>query len=87
MPRGGYRVGAGRPKGAKNGRAKPANSPSALEWLLSVVADESADPLRRDRCAIAALSFQRREKPGKREAAEIEAATAIDGTSWNDLLP
>jgi hypothetical protein len=84
MARGGYRPGAGRPKGSSI-PPKPAGL-SALAWLLSVVNDPTADPARKDRCAIAALSFQRRDMPGKRETAEQESKTAAAGTSWEELL-
>ena len=61
MPRGGYRPGAGRPKGSKN-RAKIAGIAaeaglSPLEYMLAVMRDETADPDRRIDMAIAAAPY------------------------------
>jgi hypothetical protein len=36
--------------------------------------------------AMAILSYQRREKPGKKEIAEAAVETAGDGTDWEDLV-
>jgi hypothetical protein len=63
MPRGGYRPGAGRPKGSRTlKRALP--SPklpvvkiTPLEYMLAVMNDPNADELRRDKMAIAAAPF------------------------------
>jgi len=73
MPRGGYRPGAGRPKGAKSAKAaKPeaaAKVPAdvgvearkagldPLSYMLAVMNDDGADDARRDRMAIAAAPF------------------------------
>lgn len=71
MARGGARPGAGRPrKGsvapAKATKAKPSGTvaheripkgTSPLEYMLSVMLDSDADPLRRDRMAMAAAPF------------------------------
>lgn len=76
MPRGGYRPGAGRPKGS--GKAKPiekerlpadvaraakASELSPLDYMLQVMNDQDADDARRDRMAIAAAPFVH-AKPG-----------------------
>jgi hypothetical protein len=70
MPRGGYRPGAGRPKGSKTAKAEviakaPADVKKAarksgmdpLTYMLSVMNDDGADEARRDRMAIAAAPF------------------------------
>ena len=74
MPRGGYRPGAGRPKGSKTASklAKVIGSDpgaaevealarkaglSPLEYMLAVMRDETEDPDRRLRMAIAAAPF------------------------------
>jgi phage terminase small subunit len=69
MPRGGYRPGAGRPKGSKNKPKQARTAASAqttatgtataedvdpLSYLLKVMNDPSAEQTRRDRMAIAA---------------------------------
>ncbi|MCU0943548.1 MAG: hypothetical protein MUE35_13480 [Hydrogenophaga sp.] len=101
MARGGYRPGAGRPKGSKSKVAAPvdlaaaqapADAPdktddltdaSPLDYLLSVMRDPKADPVRRDRAAIAAAPFLHpRKEPvgqGKKEAAEAAAKRAATG--------
>jgi len=72
MAKGGYRAGAGRPKGSKTGgskketkgeiaqeikdEAKAANL-EPLEYMLLVMNDSLADAGRRDRMAIAAAPF------------------------------
>lgn len=101
MPRGGYRPGAGRPKGtgkaATVAPARAAQVPAPvgkrqtpLEYMLDVLNDASADAARRDRMAIAAAAFVH-EKPGdgpqgKKERAAEEAKTAGLGTDWGDDL-
>lgn len=71
MARGGYRPGAGRPKGAKSKAAgsvpqSPAVQPdkpvvpddrTPLEYMLHVMNDPAASPERRDRMAIAAAGY------------------------------
>jgi hypothetical protein len=76
-------VGSGRPKGAQ---AKLPAHEGALRWLMSVVNDPMADQARKDRCAMAVLSYERRAGPGKKEIAESEAQNAGVGTSWEDLV-
>lgn len=68
MARGGYRPGAGRPKGTTKAAAK-ADAPAAikreakkagltpLDYMLQVMNDAEADDARRDRMAIAAAPF------------------------------
>jgi hypothetical protein len=71
MPRGGYRPGAGRPKGVKSkgGERVAAAPPTArpeqpareeqtpLQYMLDVMNDPDASPERRDRMAIAAAGY------------------------------
>ena len=95
MTRGGYRPGAGRPKGAKTlkldqagGAAAEGISRDPLQYLLGVVGDESADPELRIRCAVAALPYTspKAEAGGKRAKMQRDAATAERGTEWDALL-
>jgi hypothetical protein len=70
MSRGGFRPGAGRPKGAKAGQSKNRDGFSAdvvraaskadmspLDYMLTVMRNPDADQSRRDRMAIAAAPF------------------------------
>lgn len=70
MAKGGFRAGAGRPKGAKNIKPSPkidvpadiANAAhqsglSPLDYMLNVMRDETVDGNRRDRMAVAAAPF------------------------------
>ncbi len=69
MPRGGYRPGAGRPKGSGKKRKEAAPMPplsaaaaepetrTPLEYMLAVMNDPSASVERRDRMAVAAASY------------------------------
>jgi hypothetical protein len=101
MPRGGYRPGAGRPKGS--GKATTSAKVPAevkreargarltpLDYMLAVMNDDDVDPMRRDRMAIAAAPFVH-AKPGdapqgKKAAAEEAAQTAGQGSEWGDDL-
>ena len=84
MSRGGYRPGAGRPKGSKDvagGIRLAARQQTPLDYLLGVLNDGAADANRRDRVAIALLPFVHSrvaDRPaGKRQEqqeAGIEAA-------------
>lgn len=102
MARGGYRPGAGRPKGAKGAKAEKItvakdikkaarqSGMSPLDYMLTVMNDDEAEAARRDRMAIAAAPFVH-EKPsdaklGKKEAAEEAAKTAGVGSAWGDDL-
>ena len=90
MARGGYRPGAGRPRGGATLRlgreARRAADP--LAYLLGVLADEAADPARRDRAAIALLPYlhARAQPLGAKAAAAAAAQTAERGTEWERLL-
>jgi hypothetical protein len=57
-----------------------------LDYLLSVIRDETADKDRRDRMAIAAAPYCHPRlipvKPGKKQRVIAEAATAGIGTQW-----
>ena len=57
MARGGARPGAGRPRKGTVKGTPGQTATSAMEWLLSVLADPAADLARKDRCAIALLPF------------------------------
>jgi len=84
MPRGGYRPGAGRPKGSKTkckgaetvtGSRVSANSENLtpLEFMLRIMRDPSEDADRRARMAIAAAPFchaRKGEGSGKTDKAE-----------------
>lgn len=99
MARGGFRPGAGRPRGSRaaggaasahptgprTGAAGPADP---LAYLLAVMNDPEADPARRDRAAIAALPYlhARPGAEGKKGAAARGALDAEDGTEWEGLL-
>jgi hypothetical protein len=70
MPRGGYRPGAGRPKGSKNRpksattatwpnirRLAAAGGETPLDYAWRVLQDEAADPHRRDAMAALLMPF------------------------------
>jgi len=72
MARGGFRVGAGRPKGSKGGQRQPPKvdgipvevivsakieGVTPLEYMLKVMNNPEADQARRDRMAMAAAPF------------------------------
>ena len=89
MARGGYRPGAGRPKGSPTIRltAEAQEAPDPLTYLRSVMADPNADPARRDRAAIALLPYLHpRAEAGGKKAAEAAARDAERGTDWEALL-
>jgi len=97
MSRGGFRPNAGRPrKTVLDGpipksvaRAAKGNA-TPLEYMLAVMRDPAADPLHRDRMAIAAAPFVH-AKPGDKgiKATAMEAArNAGADTDWgDDLIP
>ena len=78
MAKGGYRAGAGRPKGSKTGSSKKKSKPDEipqdikdeanaanldpLDYMLKVMNSEEADAGRRDRMAIAAAPFMHSRK-------------------------
>ena len=89
MASGGFRAGAGRPKGAKAPKAKPIkvapdikkaarqSGMTPLDYMLTVMNDSQSDNDRRDRMAIAAAPYVH-EKPseralGKKEMQQMEA--------------
>lgn len=87
MASGGYRPGAGRPRGAKN---KTKNQKThlrkenllPLEFMLRVMNDTAADKERRDRMAIAAAPFchaRKGEGVGKKEEKTDKAKQAGAG--------
>ena len=89
MAKGGYRPGAGRPKGSPNKpkatdqQPTPAPAPqvsSPLEYMISVMNDLAADDARRDRMAIAAAPYVHGKAadaaPGKKEQKQ-EAAEKV----------
>ncbi len=102
MPRGGYRPGAGRPKGARSApketrlpppdvaRAARNAAMTPLDYMLAVMRDAGADDARRDRMAIAAAPYCHARAadtaPGKTARAAQAAQTAGRGTDWEHLL-
>jgi hypothetical protein len=95
MASGGYRPGAGRPRGAKNKTKadkkddrRIARNMSPLDYMLSVMRDEDAESSRRDRMAMAAAPYVH-DKPsdhtsGKKEILQQEAQNAPE--EWGNLL-
>ena len=95
MARGGYRAGAGRPRkeagtppSVKNEAAahrprKSLGGMTPLEYMLSVMNDESADPSQRDRMAIAAAPYVHPRasdaQPGKKEQRQAAAEEVASG--------
>jgi len=86
MARGGYRPGAGRPKGALSPvaearekapadikRAARKSGMNPLDYMLTVMNDGEADDARRDRMAIAAAPFVH-ARPGEAAKGKKEAA-------------
>jgi hypothetical protein len=61
-----------------------------LDYMLRVMRDPGADPVRRDRMAIAAAPFCHvrlsDRQPGKKAAQADAAWTAGHGTDWGDDL-
>ncbi len=85
MAKGGYRIGAGRPKGAKAKSKKKADSVmdiktaaasenlTPLEFMLKIMRDPNEDLDRRARMAISAAPFchaRKGEKNGKEEKSD-----------------
>lgn len=96
--KGGYRPGAGRPKGSRNKTRNetPADIQSAaayenmtpLEYMLKVMRDPREDADRRDRMAIAACPFchaRKGESNGK--ADKISRATIAGAGKFAPLKP
>jgi len=93
--RGGYRAGAGRPRGSKTARLPtsattepPAGDPSPLDFLLSVMNDPAQPVEVRMRAAGLALPYcHAKPAPMSAKAArEAEARAAEIGTPWEELL-
>lgn len=87
---GGARPGAGRKKGGKNQKSSfkttvieeaVVESLSPLEYLLKVMRDPSADPVRRDKAAVAAAPYVHAKagEQGKKATAEEKAKAAGSG--------
>lgn len=90
MARGGYRPGAGRPKGSVSTKTKTTPSKKSvvsvtcktpLDYMLAVMNDPFVDETRRDRMAIAAAPFVHPKKgdAGKKEGAAERAQAAGSG--------
>ncbi len=102
MARGGFRPGAGRPKGVKTAKDEARAAPprdvvkaarklrlSPLDYMLAVMNDEEAESSRRDRMAVAAAPFvhaRPAEGKGKKEEAADAAKRAGAGSEWGDDL-
>ena len=93
--RGGFRPGAGRPKGSKTARLPaPATTEaeagglSPLAYLLAVVADEGQPVEVRLRAAAVAAPYvhPKAEPPTAKARREEAAETAEQGTDWESLL-
>jgi hypothetical protein len=102
MPRGGPRPNSG---GARPGAGRPPkqhtqvedslaeSSRTPLEYMLAVMNDPAADPIRRDKMAQAAAPFVHpklgsvsADDEGKKATAAKNAKTADAGTGWAGLL-
>ena len=91
--RGGYRAGAGRPKGSRTARLPASTTSEAaglspLAYLLSVMNDAAEPVETRMRAAGLALPYCH-AKPapiGAKAAREAEAMDAERGTTWEELL-
>lgn len=90
MPRGGYRAGAGRPRGTSTKdvvreakREAKALQMSPLEYMLSVMNDDGAESERRDRMAQAAAPYVHAKAAdvaaGKKEQKQAAADAASAG--------
>lgn len=90
MPRGGYRPGSGRRPRCADGADTAPRSPdiSPLEYMLAVMRDPAADPVRRDRMAATAAPYchPRAAEIGKKVKAARAAETAGQGSRWGDDL-
>lgn len=93
MARGGYRAGAGRPRGASNAKlskkdvkvikkSAKLSEMTPLEYMLAVMNSEDVDDDRRDKMAIAAAPYVHEKatdkKLGKKEQ-KLEEAKSIGG--------
>ena len=88
MARGGFRPGAGRPPKPKPKAELPRvfkssesrNQKPPLEYMLAVMNDPDADPVRRDRMAIAAAPYVH---PKVEERGNKETAAEVATTVWS----
>lgn len=92
MAKGGFRFGAGRPRGARRRpresakvipldirRAARKLNQTPLEYALGVMDDPGADPARRDRMCAVAMPFvhpKATEPPGKKKRADAQSEHA-----------
>lgn len=94
MASGGFRAGAGRPKGAKAPKAKPIkvapdikraareSGMSPLDYMLTVMNDDEADKDRRDRMAVAAAPYvhaKPSDAAGGKKEQQMAAAEKVSG--------
>lgn len=96
MAKGGFRPGSGRPKGAKNIKPSPKidvaadiataaykSGLSPLDYMLSVMRDDTIDGNRRDRMAVAAAPFVHSKAEaadgGKKAQKQASAEKAANG--------
>ena len=99
MPRGGYRPGAGRPRGSgkmrKTASAPPSAAPAEgpldpVTYLTGVMNDPAADPARRDRAASLLLPYTSPRlsdnRRGPRHFAREAALRAGRDSDWGDDL-
>lgn len=98
MVSGGFRAGAGRPKGAKAPKAVPIkvakdikqaarkSGMSPLDYMLTVMNDEDSDSERRDRMAVAAAPYVHAKAAdaagGKKEQAQAEAERLAEASKY-----
>jgi hypothetical protein len=89
MARGGYRLGAGRPRKSPPALLAPKavkqqGNQTPLEYMLSVMNDPQVEPSRCDRMAIAAAPYPHarasEQKLGKKQVAEQAAQRAGEGS-------
>jgi phage terminase small subunit len=90
MPRGGFRIGAGRPRNLKPGEGGsrlvfPEGNGTPLEYMLRVLNDPDASPSRRDRMAVAAAPYVH-PRVDVKESSKKAAVDLVDETDWNALL-
>ena len=93
MPKGGYRPGAGRPKGAVKLPGAPASASTGtppmepLAYLLAVMNDEAWPVEVRLRATGMALPYTHtRPAPPSAKDKRQATAEAATGTGWDDLL-
>jgi hypothetical protein len=91
MSKGGYRPGAGRPRGSRAARMPEAGGmegETPLAFLLALMSDEAQPAEVRMRAAGVALPYchAKPAAPTKREEAARRAATAEAGSDWARLL-